>query len=114
MLSFFIVWLSDVLSLWVLDMLYTNITFSGWMAMIGMALILAIINATIRPILKLLSLPITIVTLGIFSLVINALMLQLAFFLTPGSSIAGFWTAFGASIVLSIINSVISGLLGVD
>lgn len=111
---FLLLWLSDVLSLWVLDILYTNITFSGWMAMIGMALILAIINTTIKPLLKILSLPITIITLGIFSLVINALMLQLAFFLTPGSSIKGFWTAFGASIVLSIVNSALNKLLGVD
>jgi putative membrane protein len=66
--------------------------------------ILGILNALVRPVLIVLTLPLTIVTLGIFILVINALMFQLAGALVPGLHVASFWSAFLAAIVVSIVS----------
>ncbi|MDD7305380.1 MAG: phage holin family protein [Peptoniphilaceae bacterium] len=98
------------LSLWVLDLLFTNIHFVNYQAIIVTALALVIVNAIIKPVLELLSLPLTILTFGLFSFVVNALVLMLAFNMSSGSSIDGFSTAFLASIVLSIINPLIAKL----
>ncbi|NQV88602.1 MAG: phage holin family protein [Parcubacteria group bacterium] len=80
----------------------TVITITG---AVVLAIVLGIINVFIKPVVKLITLPLTIVTLGIFSLVINALFILLAAAIVPGFSIAGFWTAFWFSIVLSLINA---------
>jgi putative membrane protein len=68
------------------------------------AVVLGAVNLFIRPILLILTLPITILTLGLFSLVINALMAMLAAYLVPGLIIVGFWPAFFFALVLSIVN----------
>jgi len=78
-----------------------SITLSG--ALIA-AVVLGALNLFIRPIIFLLTLPLTILTLGIFSIVINSLLVWLTAVLVPGFSIAGFWDAFLFAIVLSIIN----------
>lgn len=70
-----------------------------------LAVVLGIINIFIKPVVKLIALPITILTLGIFSLIINALFIVLASKIVPGFNVAGFWTAFWFSIVLSLINA---------
>ncbi len=70
-----------------------------------LAVVLGIINIFINPVVKLIALPITILTLGLFSLVINALFIILASKIVPGFEVAGFWTAFWFSIVLSLINA---------
>jgi putative membrane protein len=80
-------------------------------AIIG-ALVLGVVNAIIRPLLVFLTLPLTIVTLGLFLLVINALCLQLAGALTPGVKIAGFGPALIGSLLLTLLNLGVSALLG--
>mgnify|MGYP001579059944 CR=1 FL=1 len=72
---------------------------------IVLAVVLGIINVFIKPVVKVIALPLTIITLGLFSLVINALFIILASKIVPGFSVAGFWTAFWFSIVLSLINA---------
>lgn len=72
---------------------------------IVMAIVLGILNLFLKPILTILTLPITILTLGLFSLVINALLIMLADALVPGFSIGGFWIAVLFSIVLSLVNA---------
>ncbi len=72
---------------------------------IVLAVVLGIINVFIKPVVKIIALPLTILTLGLFSLVINALFIMLASKLVPGFSVTGFWTAFWFSIVLSLINA---------
>jgi putative membrane protein len=68
------------------------------------AVVLGALNLFIRPIIIILTLPINILTLGLFSLVINALLVWLATFLVPGFMVAGFWSAFLFALALSIIN----------
>jgi putative membrane protein len=70
-----------------------------------LAVVLGLINMFIKPIVFILTLPLTIVTLGLFSLVINAGMILLAAKIVPGFSIPGFWTALIFSIVLSLVNA---------
>ncbi len=77
------------------------------------ALVFGIVNALVRPILTLLSLPFVVVTLGLFMLVINAAMLGLTAWLTP-LTISGFWTAVLGGIIISLINMVLSSFLADD
>lgn len=78
-----------------------DVTFSG--ALIA-AVVLGALNLFIRPILVVLTLPITVLTLGLFSLVINALLVLLASALVPGFSVSGFWTALLFALALAVIN----------
>lgn len=80
-------------------------------AVVG-SIVLGLINATIRPLLILLTLPINLLTLGLFTLVINGLMLWLVALLVPGFEIQTFGAAFFAAIILMIISSVINLLVG--
>lgn len=70
-----------------------------------LAVVLGIINIFIKPVVKMITLPLTIITLGLFSLVINALFILLAERIVPNFSVAGFWTALWFSIILSLINA---------
>jgi len=83
----------------------------GWMPLVCMALFLGIINAFIRPILLLLSLPFILVTLGFFILIINTLTFWLAGGLVPGFHVDGFWNAFFGSIVVSLVSLALSGFV---
>lgn len=77
---------------------------------IAVAAVLAVLTALVKPILFILTIPITIVTLGLFLLVINAAMIMLASEIVPGFHVSGFWTAFFFSIILTLINSVFNAL----
>ncbi len=79
----------------------TTVTLFG---AIVLAVVLGLLNLLLKPIIFVLTLPINILTLGLFSLVINALLVWLAAALVPGFSVAGFWTAFLFSIVLTLVN----------
>lgn len=71
-----------------------------------LAVVLAIINIFIKPVLFILTLPVTIVTLGLFSLVVNALLVWGAAAIVPGFAVAGFWSAFFFAIILALVNVV--------
>jgi putative membrane protein len=80
----------------------------GWGALIIMALLLGFMNAFIRPVLLLLSVPFILVTLGFFILVVNALTFWFAGAIVPGFHVGGFWPAFFGSIIVSVVNWVMS------
>lgn len=101
-------WIVNAISLYVIDFLFSGINFTETKALLITALLLVFVNAIIKPILKLLSLPLTILTLGLFSFIVNAIVLQITFNLASGASINSFWTALFASIILAIINPAIS------
>jgi len=82
----------------------------GFLIAIVVAAVLAILNVLVKPVLVILTIPITIVTLGLFLLVINTLLVLLADWLIPGFSVDNFWWALVFSVLLSIINSVFGGL----
>ncbi len=83
----------------------------GAAAVIG-ALVLGFVNAFIRPILVMLTLPITFLTLGLFVWVVNALMLKLTAAFVPGFKVKGFWAAMVGSLFLGILNLAVSALFG--
>ena len=86
----------------------------GVAAMFGIAALYGLINAIVRPIVTLLTCPLVILTLGLFMLVINTLMLMLTAWLVPGFSVSGFWPAFWASLIISIVSAVLTSLLHDD
>lgn len=92
------------LALWVTGAIFKGVTIAGTRALLVSALMLGIANAFIRPVLVFFTLPLTILTLGLFLLVINALMIMLVAALVKGFKVSGFWTAFFASIFISVFS----------
>lgn len=93
------------------------LTDNPWVSMILFSLVLSLINVSIKPILQIIGLPITVITLGIFYLIINALLFMFAGWLTStifgvGVVVDGFGAAFLASIVVSIVSTIVSALTG--
>ncbi|MBT9134036.1 MAG: hypothetical protein DDT37_01527 [Firmicutes bacterium] len=98
--------------LWlVTEYLVQGISITSTQSLAIAALVLGIVNAIVRPIVIILSLPLNILTLGLLTLVINGLMLNLTAALVPGFYIAGFWTAVWGAIVLTVISYVLTALL---
>ena len=94
----------NVLALWICNGIFSSVSIHGaWAYIIGAA-VLGIANAIIKPILALLTLPLIIVTLGLFLLVINIAMVALAEWIAPNFSIDGFWTYVGVVVIIWIVN----------
>ncbi len=101
--SFLLRWLLTTVAVAVAVKLTGMHAESVW-ALAGVALFLGVINALVRPVLLLLSLPFIILTLGFFILIINALMLEFVGWLVPGFYVGGFWNAFFGSIIVSVVS----------
>ena len=101
------------LGLWLATLILQGLHFDSAGYLLGAALLLGIVNAIVRPIAVVLTLPLTLLTLGLFLLVVNAAMLGLVALLLQGFRIdGGFWTALGGSLIVSITGWVASGLIG--
>jgi putative membrane protein len=105
-------------ALWVAIQLVDGIEHRGtWWSLLVVALVFGILNASIRPLLKLLSLPVIILTLGLFIFVINALMLLLTGWVSGlfnlGFYVEGFWDAFFGGLIISIVSLLLSMFMGV-
>jgi putative membrane protein len=83
----------------------------GWVNIFLLALVWSVITMVIKPVLSLLTLPITIITFGIFSLILNALLFWAMTLIVPGFTVAGFWTALLGALVLSILSWLIHKLV---
>jgi putative membrane protein len=92
------------LGLWLATEWVTGITVSTPTTLILAALLLGVVNAIVRPVVVLLTLPVTLITLGLFLLVVNAAMLGLVAAFLPGFSIAGFWSALWAALLISLVS----------
>ncbi|MEG1150460.1 MAG: phage holin family protein [Bacilli bacterium] len=108
-ISLFIV--VNAISLYLVSILMSSVQINSFGSLLILTLIFGALNLTVKPILKFFSLPITFLTLGLFSLIINGIVLKLAFSLVPGVHLYGFLSAIGASILLSIANSIIYNIL---
>ena len=93
-----------------LTKILSGVHFDGFSTAIVFAIVLGILNLIVSPVLKILGLPLTILTLGLFSLVINALVILIADYFIDGMTIDGFWWAFIFSIALSLITSLVNGI----
>jgi len=107
--------LINAAALWVAAQLLDGITLSDQpVAVLIVAVVFGLVNSLIRPVVKLLTFPFTIVTLGLFTLVINAAMLQLTDWLTEGLNVVGFWTSVLGGIIISLVSWFLSILLPDD
>ncbi|MCB1152498.1 MAG: phage holin family protein [Deltaproteobacteria bacterium] len=105
---------ATIIGLVVINALVKGVQIDSGMAFIIGALVVGFVNAYIRPVVQLLALPITIVTFGIFALIVNGLMLGLAAAITPGFSVQGCGSAVFAALLLSIVSAIASAAFGVE
>jgi putative membrane protein len=98
-------------ALWIATELVPGVNVRGLGSLLLAALIFGLVNAVVRPVAVLLSLPLTLVTLGGFLLVVNAAMLGLTALLLPGFTVAGFWSALFGAIVVSVVSWAATGLI---
>jgi putative membrane protein len=99
-------------ALWVASAIVPGVTIVGTPTLLAAALLLGLVNAVLRPLAILLTLPFTIVTLGLFILVVNAAMLGLVAALLDGMTISGFGSALLGSLVVSFVSSAVSWTIG--
>lgn len=109
--------LINAAALWVAVKLVPGISYRSedWLPFFGVALVFGVVNAFIRPVVKLLSLPLIILTLGLFALVVNGLMLMLTSYLSEALGlhfhVEGCWTAILGALVVSIVSALLSMFL---
>jgi putative membrane protein len=106
-----ILWGINVFSLIVVDWIFDSVTIGRWGSLLVGAFVLMIGNAIIKPILAILTLPLVIITFGLFYFAINVAMLALAEWIAGNFSIDGFWTYVGATIVVWLVNVTVGWLL---
>lgn len=104
-------WVLSALAVWIVSRVVPGFYVSGAVAALIAALAIGFINATIGFVLKVLTFPLTLMTLGLFWFVINALMLKFASALVPGFQVHGFFAAFVGAILLSLVNMVLRWLV---
>jgi putative membrane protein len=102
---------TNALALWIADRLFGGVSLHGWAAYIIGAAVLGFANAVLKPILTILTLPLVILTLGLFYLLINIAMVALAAWIAPNFTIHGFWDYVGTVAVIWLVNWSIRSLL---
>ncbi|MBC8027706.1 MAG: phage holin family protein [Steroidobacteraceae bacterium] len=112
MAGFILRGLIAALGLWAATELLSGFSIDTPMTLILAGLLLGLVNAIVRPFALLLSLPALLFTLGLFLIVINAAMIGLVALMLPGFQIAGFWTAIGGALIVSLVSWVGSWFIG--
>jgi len=107
-----VAWGINALALWVADALWSSVTINGWKAYLIGSAVLGIANALIKPVLALITLPLIVITLGVFYLFINIGMVLLAEWIAPDFSIDGFWTYVGVVFIVWAVNFAADIVLG--
>ena len=108
MVAFLIRWIVTTVAVFAAEKLLPGIRCDSAGALLGASLLLGIINAFVRPVLLLLSLPFIIITMGLFIVVVNALLMLFVSSVIPAFHVDGFWDAFFGSIIVSIVSWVLS------
>jgi putative membrane protein len=104
-------WILSALCLLLVTELVPGFTMRGIGTALIAAVVIGLVNGTVGALLKIVTFPITILTFGIFWLVINALMLKFASVIVPGFDVRGFWPAFWGGIILSLLNMIIRQIM---
>jgi putative membrane protein len=99
-----VAWAINAAALWVANDLFDGVRIHGWAAYLIGAAVLGVANAFLKPLLKLLTLPLVILTLGLFLLVINIAMVALAEWVAPNFAVDGFWAYVGTVVVVWLVN----------
>jgi len=111
LLRFLVFWGLNVLVLWVASELFSSIQFSSTSTMLVSGLLFGVAHAVLKPILIVLTLPVTVLTLGLFLIVINALILLFVAWIVPGFRVAGFWQAVLVALFISVFSFILNLLL---
>ncbi len=114
MFQFILTWVLTALSLLMTAYLVPGISIDGFTVAAIATLVMGLINALVRPILLIFTLPLTILTLGLFLFVVNAISFSLVSYFTPGFTVNSFWDALFGSVILSIISSVLNKVFQAD
>ena len=104
-------WILTALAIWIVSRFVPGFSISGPTAALIAAVVIGFVNATLGIFLKIVTFPLTILTLGIFWLIINAIMIELASAIVPGFHVATFGAAFWGAIALSIVNMLLKWLV---
>jgi putative membrane protein len=107
-------WAVNVAALFVADAIFSDVTRDDWQGLVIAGLVFGLVNTFVKPVVKLLSLPFILLTLGVLLFFINMAMLALTDWIVSGFDIEGFWTYVGATIVVWLVNAVFENLSGVD
>ncbi|MGN6581699.1 MAG: phage holin family protein [Bordetella sp.] len=110
-MNLILVWILNAVALLVVAYILPGITVASFGSALVAALVLGLLNMLVKPVLILLTLPITIVTLGLFLVVLNALLFWLAGSILRGFQVSGFWWAVGGAILYSIISGLLSRII---
>lgn len=105
--SFLLKIIVGAISVFLADFLLMGVQVSSWLSALVLVIVIILLNFTIKPLLILLTLPLSLLTFGLFLLVINALVVLIAAELTPGFTVDGFWWAMAFALILSVINSML-------
>ncbi len=92
----------NAIALWIIQNLFVEVQIQNTETLLLLAVTMTLLSWTVKPLLKILSFPITFLTLGLFTLVINTAMLELAFYLIEGATIQNHWISFLAALVVSV------------
>lgn len=110
-MNLILVWILNAVALLVVAYILPGISVASFGSALVAALVLGLLNMLVKPVLVLLTLPITIVTLGLFLIVLNALLFWLAGTILRGFQVGGFWWAVGGAILYSIISGLLSRII---
>lgn len=110
-MTLLLVWILNAVALLIVAYILPGIQVVSFTSALGAAVVLGLLNMLVKPVLQILTLPLTVVTLGLFLLVINALVFWLAGSILKGFQVTGFWWAFIGAIVYSIVTSLLSNLI---
>jgi putative membrane protein len=99
----------STLSIFAVAYVLAGIQLDSLMTALILAIVMAVLNVTLKPLLILITIPLTVITFGLFLLVVNVLVLYAAEFLIDGFSIAGFWWALAFSLLVSLVSSILAG-----
>ena len=108
LLRFLVFWGLNILVLWVASELFSSIQFSSTSTLLVSGLLFGVAHAVLKPILVVLTLPVTVLTLGLFLLVINALILLLVAWVVPRFHVAGFWQAVLVALFISVFSFILN------
>ena len=106
-------WILNAVALFVVVSVVPGFHYKSWISLLIAAAVLGLLNTIVRPILFVLTLPLTVITLGLFLLILNAIMLELTAWLVPGFGIDGFWWAIVGALVLAIV-TLVTNRIGPD
>ena len=112
MIGFVLRWIAGAVGLWLASKIVPGIEIRGVETLALAALVLGLVNAFVRPVVVVLTLPLTLVTLGLFLLVVNAAMIWLVSVFLHGFVVHGFWAAIWAAVVTGVVSGFASGFIG--